>query len=210
MIARHLCDVQMGLYASPEYLASVGGVASPDALAQLKRISWFSGRERNPFVWELESEARRFVLQAGDGMQFDEPDVAISACMAGSGICPGAPFAVAGFVRSGGSSPCYRTGTFRPSGAYRLPRLQALVGSRALLCELDPGGFRRRWRSPTDAQCACCADPHGAITVTQCRAGVLSDFDHHFALGTACCQIIERFLGLLERKHPVDHWLDAS
>ena len=101
MIARHLCDIQMGLYASPEYLASVGDVDTPQALAQLKRISWFSGRERNPFVWELESGARRFVLQAGDGMQFDEPDVAISACMAGSGICPGAPFAVAGFVRSG-------------------------------------------------------------------------------------------------------------
>lgn len=101
MIARHLCDVQMGLYAAPEYLASVGAVTRPDALAQLKRISWFSGRERNPFVWELESGTERFVLQAGDGMQFDEPDVAISACMAGSGICPGAPFAVAGFVRSG-------------------------------------------------------------------------------------------------------------
>ena len=26
MIARHLCDIQMGLYASPEYLASIGGV----------------------------------------------------------------------------------------------------------------------------------------------------------------------------------------
>ncbi|MBN0350726.1 LysR family transcriptional regulator, partial [Pseudomonas aeruginosa] len=29
MIARHLCDIQMGLYASPEYLASIGGVDSP-------------------------------------------------------------------------------------------------------------------------------------------------------------------------------------
>lgn len=101
MIARHLCDIEMGLYASPGYLASAGGVESPDALAKLKRISWFSGRERNPFAWELESGTQRFVLQSGDGVQFDEPDVAISACMAGSGICPGAPFAVAGFVRAG-------------------------------------------------------------------------------------------------------------
>ncbi|QKH38350.1 LysR family transcriptional regulator [Achromobacter pestifer] len=101
MIARHLCDIQMGLYASPGYLAAAGRVDTPDALSQLRRLSWFSGKERNPFMWELESGANRFVLPSGDGMQFDEPDVAISACMAGSGVCPGAPFAVAGFVRSG-------------------------------------------------------------------------------------------------------------
>ncbi|WAH66372.1 LysR family transcriptional regulator [Xanthomonas hortorum] len=114
MIARHLCDIQMGLYASPDYLASVGGVDTPDALLQLKRISWFSGRERNPFVWELEAGHARFVLQSGDGMQFDEPDVAMSACMAGSGICPGAPFAVAGFVRSGRLVPVLPQWHFSP------------------------------------------------------------------------------------------------
>ena len=114
MIARHLCDIQMGLYASPDYLARVGAVATPDALAQLKRISWFSGRERNPFVWELESGLERFVVQSGDGMQFDEPDVAISACMAGSGVCPGAPFAVAGFVRSGRLVPVLPQWHFSP------------------------------------------------------------------------------------------------
>ncbi|MDF5989247.1 hypothetical protein P4119_03675 [Pseudomonas aeruginosa] len=50
MIARHLCDIQMGLYASPEYLASIGGVDSPNDLSQFRRLSWFSGRERNPFM----------------------------------------------------------------------------------------------------------------------------------------------------------------
>ena len=79
MIARHLCDIQMGLHASPGHLASVESVDTPDELAQLKRISRLSGRERNPFVRELES---------GEGVQFDEPDV-----------CPGAPFAVAESVR---------------------------------------------------------------------------------------------------------------
>lgn len=114
MIARHLCDIQMGLYASPSYLASIGGVDTVDALSQLKRISWFSGRERNPFAWELESGPKRFTLQPGDGMQFDEPDVAISACMAGSGICPGAPFAVEGFVRSGKLVPVLPDWHFSP------------------------------------------------------------------------------------------------
>ncbi|WP_426201201.1 LysR family transcriptional regulator [Pseudomonas sp. TWP3-1] len=114
MIARHLCDIHMGLYASPEYLASVGSVDTPNALSQLKRISWFSGRERNPFVWELESGTQRFVVQPGEGMQFDEPDVAISACMAGGGICPGAPFAVAGFVRSGKLVPVLPQWQFSP------------------------------------------------------------------------------------------------
>lgn len=114
MIARHLCDIQMGLYASPGYLAAVGGVDTPEALSQLRRISWFSGKERNPFVWELESGPNHFVLQSGDGMQFDEPDVAISACMAGSGICPGAPFAVAEFVRSGKLVPVLPEWHFSP------------------------------------------------------------------------------------------------
>lgn len=114
MIARHLCDIQMGLYASPEYLAHVGGVDTPEALQSLKRISWFSGRERHPFAWELVSGGKRFVLPSGDGMLFDEPDVAISACMAGSGICPGAPFAVAGFVRSGRLVPVLADWHFAP------------------------------------------------------------------------------------------------
>lgn len=113
MIARHLCDIQMGLYASPDYLASVGGVDTPDALLQLKRISWFSGRERNPFVWELEAGHARFVLQSGDGMQFDEPDVAMSACMAGSGICPGRRLRLQDSSAQAGWFRCCRSGTFR-------------------------------------------------------------------------------------------------
>lgn len=115
MIARHLCNVEMGLYASPGYLASIGRVDTPEDLTRLKRISWFSGRERHPFTWELESGQNRFVVQSGDGLQFDEPDVAISACLAGSGICPGAPFAVAGFVRSGKLVPVLPGWHFSPA-----------------------------------------------------------------------------------------------
>lgn len=101
MVARHLCDLELGLYASPNHLSSVGSLQGPDDLRTLKRLSWFSGRNRNPLAWELASGAERFVLEPGDGVLFDDPDVAITACMAGSGICPGAPFAVEPFVRAG-------------------------------------------------------------------------------------------------------------
>lgn len=114
MVARHLCDLELGLYASPNYLSSVGSLQGPDYLRTLKRMSWFSGRNRNAFAWELESGSERSVLEAGDGVLFDDPDVAITACMAGSGICPGAPFAVEPFVRAGALVPVLPRWHFPP------------------------------------------------------------------------------------------------
>ncbi|MEN7335115.1 LysR family transcriptional regulator [Pseudomonas aeruginosa] len=152
MIARHLCDIQMGLYASPEYLASIGGVDSPDDLSQFRRLSWFSGRERNPFMWELESGPERFVVQSGDGMQFDEPDVAISACVAGQRHLPWRPIR-GGWIRTRRET-CSGTAAmalFCGAGACHLPGLQAPVGSCALLCELGHGAVRGEPRDTAHA-----------------------------------------------------------
>ena len=101
LVARHLCDLELGLYAAPGYLSSIGSPESPTDLGGVRRLSWFSARERSPFAWELQSGAQTCLLEAGDGVLFDDPEVAMVACMAGSGICPGAPFAVEQLVRSG-------------------------------------------------------------------------------------------------------------
>lgn len=103
-VARHVCDVQLGLYASPEFLAQAGKLQHPDDLAGALRISWFSA-QRQPFAWHLSRHHQTIVLPDVDGLLFDDPDVAVSACMAGSGVFPGAPFAVEHLVRAGGLAP---------------------------------------------------------------------------------------------------------
>lgn len=103
-IARHVCDVRVGLYAAPAYLDTVGPVNHPEALARHRRLSWFPG-QRHPFAWRLESGSEVFEVTAQDGLQFDDPDVAIASSIAGGGICPGAPFAVESWVRAGALVP---------------------------------------------------------------------------------------------------------
>lgn len=100
LIARHVCDVRFGLYAAPAYLEAEGPLHHPRELARHRLLSWFSG-QRHPFAWRLEAASDAFDLSAADGLQFDDPDVAIAACMTGSGICPGSPFAVESWVRAG-------------------------------------------------------------------------------------------------------------
>lgn len=112
LIARHIGEVRMGLYASAEYLQRMGKPTYPQALEQHQRISWFSG-QRNPFAWHLHNGQDQCEIPAQQGLQFDDPDVAIAACMAGSGICPGAPFAVANWVRTGQLVPVLPQWSFK-------------------------------------------------------------------------------------------------
>lgn len=104
LVARHVCDVRLGLYAAPDYLGTAGAVRHPRDLAGHRRLSWFSGLQ-SPFAWRIETTTVAFELPATDGLLFDDPDVAVAACMAGGGICPGAPFAVEQWVRAGALVP---------------------------------------------------------------------------------------------------------
>lgn len=99
-VGRHAGDVLAGLYASPRHLASAPPIRNPHDLADHPRLSWFAGR-RHPFEWTLHSGRRTASVAPADGLLCDDPDVAIAACIAGAGICPGAPFAVEGWVRTG-------------------------------------------------------------------------------------------------------------
>ncbi|WXL25886.1 LysR family transcriptional regulator [Ectopseudomonas mendocina] len=100
LIARQIGEVSMGLYASEDYLQRMGTPTYPQQLVEHQRIYWFSG-QRNPFAWRLMKGSDLYDVPAQEGLQFDDPDVALASCMAGGGICPGAPFAVASRVRAG-------------------------------------------------------------------------------------------------------------
>lgn len=65
-IARHVCDVHLGLYAAPAYLEAAGAVTHPQELSVHRRISWFTG-QRNPFIWSLQSASDAFELPAEEG-----------------------------------------------------------------------------------------------------------------------------------------------
>lgn len=114
MIARHLGDVRIGLYASPSFLAGSRAIQSPGDLADVRRLSWFSGSDRDPFSWELESGPETRIVDLATGVRFDDPDVAIAACMGGSGVCPGAPFAVRQLVMAGALVPVLPQWHFPP------------------------------------------------------------------------------------------------
>lgn len=115
-IARHLGDVRLGLYAAPAYLHKncAQTLTHPAELEQLQRISWFTS-QRNPLVWSLESGSDTVELprQEDHGLYFEDPDVAIAACMAGAGVSPSAPFAVEAWVRAGQLVPVLPQWSFK-------------------------------------------------------------------------------------------------
>ncbi|MBD8473185.1 LysR family transcriptional regulator [Pseudomonas sp. CFBP 8770] len=118
-IARYICDVQFGLYASALYFDHHDNLKHPHALHSHQLISWFGGQQ-NPFSWNLFSPSEQYEVTTRDGLHFDDPEVAIASCMAGGGICPGSPFAVEHWVRSGLLIPVLPNWSFAPKPIHLL------------------------------------------------------------------------------------------
>lgn len=114
MVARHVAEVTIGLYAAPAYLNGAKPLQAPEDLMNHRRMTWFSPRGGGRLAWELRNGEREVVLQEAESLQFEDPDVATSACIAGAGICPAAPFAVEAFVRSGLLVPVLPNWHFKP------------------------------------------------------------------------------------------------
>lgn len=112
-VAKQLAEVCFGLYASPYYLSTHKSIVEPDDLAAHRLLSWFSNSP-NPFTWELENDNEVYEVKGQNSVLFDDPDVAIQACISGYGICPGAPFAVAGLVCEGKLVPVLPRWRFQP------------------------------------------------------------------------------------------------
>lgn len=111
-IGIHLADVQFGLYAAPNYLQKAGVPKHPKELSAHHRLSWFAG-QRHPLAWELYSDTDVFNVPHNAGLQFDDPDIAITSCISGAGICPGSPFAVRTFIQTGALIPVLPLWSFK-------------------------------------------------------------------------------------------------
>jgi LysR family transcriptional regulator for bpeEF and oprC len=114
LVARHVCDVQLGLYAAPGYLQASAAVEHPADLRRHQRITWFNARGGGHFAWRLQSDRKDIEVAGGECLVCEDPEVAIAACLAGSGICPGAPFAVESYVESGALQPVLAEWHFAP------------------------------------------------------------------------------------------------
>lgn len=114
MVARHVADVAIGLYASSSYLKNTSLLQAPESLASHHRLTWFRPRGGGRLAWQLENGERSITLQEPELLQFEDPDVALAACVAGAGICPAAPFAVEDYVRAGLLTPVLPSWHFKP------------------------------------------------------------------------------------------------
>ena len=99
LVARHVCDVHLGLYAAPGYLERSGTPHSPDDLAQQIGLGWFQARTGEIKSWRLVCGTANTSLTWAPVAVFDDGEAAVAACVAGAGIVLAPPFAVARLVR---------------------------------------------------------------------------------------------------------------
>lgn len=111
MISRHLCDVHISLYASPEYAVTLGD--DPSVLNGRDLITWLNVDERN-LVWSLHRGKETRQLQASEHLYINDHDAALSHCAAGKGVCPGIGIGVRERVQAGKIVPVFAGWQFAP------------------------------------------------------------------------------------------------
>lgn len=145
LVARHLCDVHFGLYASPDWLARRGAPASPAELAAADCI--------RAAPWTLTRGPQAVVVDGASRLAFDDEDAALAACVGGAGVSAHARFAVDRQVRRGELVPVlseWAAGVrplqvVYPSGRHLSARLRAFVDWTVDLVARTPS---LRWRPP--------------------------------------------------------------
>jgi len=153
-IARHVCDVEMGLYAAPGYLKNVDSIEHPSQLLHHSLLSPAGNQRNKAAPWQLTHQQTVFELPTEYRFQFDDPDVAIASCIAGSGICPGAPFAVEYWVRHGALVPVLPAWSFKarpihiiyPSNKHLSARVRCFVDWTLELMQASPSLGMTPWQ----------------------------------------------------------------
>lgn len=94
-VARRVCSVHLGLYASPQCLARHGLPGGPAALAERPRLGWMASRGGGVEPWRLvHLDGRTVDVPGVPALAFDDGDAAVAAAAGGGGIVVAAPFAV--------------------------------------------------------------------------------------------------------------------
>lgn len=86
LVARHLGDLQIGVYASPGYLARAGVPAHPSELAEHHIVSFLGARSRKAFAGIMQRGEERIGLLGRPAMAVDDGNAYLAAGLAGMGI----------------------------------------------------------------------------------------------------------------------------
>jgi LysR family transcriptional regulator for bpeEF and oprC len=105
LVARKMCEVNMGLYATPGYLQSYGIPSHPSDLAAHACIGEFSARSGQTNKWTLTRREEQLTFSPSTKLEFNDGDAALNACLAGGGIVSAAPFTVIAHVRNRNLQP---------------------------------------------------------------------------------------------------------
>src|SRR5690606_11018912 len=86
LVARHLGDLPIGVYAAPGYLARAGTPRHPSELAGHQIISFLGARTRKPFAGLMQRGEERIPLQGRPALAVDDGNAYLAAGLAGLGI----------------------------------------------------------------------------------------------------------------------------
>lgn len=86
LVARHLGDLQIGVYASPGYLARAGVPAHPSELATHQIVNFLGARSRKAFAGIMQRGEERIGLLGRPALAVDDGNAYLAAGLAGLGI----------------------------------------------------------------------------------------------------------------------------
>jgi len=144
LVAKRLCLVQMGLYASPAYLSANPRLDSPEDLRRHHGLLSFQ-QGVSPGVPDG-SRSRSELHWLPARFAFNEGEAAVAACVAGVGVVLAPPFSVEQEVRAGRLKPVLPNFTFGasplsivyPAQRHLSPRLRCFVDWFSQVAEQHP------------------------------------------------------------------------
>ncbi|WP_394562102.1 LysR substrate-binding domain-containing protein [Aquipseudomonas alcaligenes] len=86
LVARHVGDLRIGIYAAPGYLARVGVPKHPRELAEHQIVSFLGARSRKAFSGVMQRGDERIALQGRPALAVDDGNAYLTAGLVGLGI----------------------------------------------------------------------------------------------------------------------------
>lgn len=164
LVARRLCTVHMGLYASPAYLDAHPAPRTPAEALKHRWVGRFQAPEGRVLRWEKTGTVAVETIEMprpAASIAFNEGEAAVAASVAGLGLVIAPPFAVEDSVRRGQLTPIlpgWQLGrsalsVVYPSQRHLSPRLRGFVDwidgvvQQHPSLALTPEAAARRWAS---------------------------------------------------------------